>query len=76
MECGHCHCYEYIFVKEPKIYLKELRMEEQTSRMEWLQKVRQSLSLLSLEPIVFLQTFTWGLASVIGQNLIIDKVCR
>ena len=76
MECGHCHCYEYIFVKEPKIYLKELRMEEQTSRTEWLQKIRQSLSLLSLEPIVFLQTFTWGLASVIGQNLIIDKVCR
>ena len=50
--------------------------EQQDARIPWLQKFRQSLSLLSLEPIVFLQTFTWGLASVIGQNLIIDKVCR
>ena len=54
-----------------------LKMEEQqNTRIPWIQKVRQSLSLISLEPIVFLQTFTWGLASVIGQNLIIDKVCR
>ena len=60
----------------PEIHRSPLKMEEQNERITWLQKAKQSISLLSLEPVVFLQTFTWGLASVISQNLIIDKVCR
>jgi len=49
-------------------------MEE--GRRPWVQRARHVMSLLSLEPIVFLQTFTWGLSSVISQNLVIEKVCR
>jgi len=31
---------------------------------------------ITLEPALFLQTFSWGLSMVIGQNLLIDKCCR
>jgi len=42
----------------------------------WGQKMTHMLSLISIEPAIFMQTFTWGLQMVITQNLIIDKVCR
>ena len=45
-------------------------------QMSRWQRVKEALSLVSLEPVIFLQTFTWGLSSVIGQNLIIEKVCH
>ena len=52
-------------------------MEENfTESRTWVHKMKDALSLLSLEPIIFLQTFTWGLGSVIQQNLIIAKVCK
>jgi len=50
--------------------------ENSTESRRWVQKMKDALSLLSLEPIIFLQTFTWGLGSVIQQNLIIAKVCK
>ena len=42
----------------------------------WGQKIVHVLGLISIEPAIFLQTFTWGLQMVITQNLIIEKVCR
>ena len=48
----------------------------ETEQRTKMQKLRDTLSLISLEPMIFLQTFTWGLSSVISQNLIIEKVCR
>ena len=50
--------------------------EDQLESRRWSQRIKHALSLLSLEPIIFLQTFTWGLGSVIQQNLIIAKVCK
>ena len=50
--------------------------ENSTESRTWVHKMKDALSLLSLEPIIFLQTFTWGLGSVIQQNLIIAKVCK
>ena len=41
-----------------------------------IQKLTALVSHLSLEPIIFLHTFTWALGSVIQQNLIIGKVCH
>ena len=32
--------------------------------------------LITVEPAIFLQSFNWGLQSVISQNLMIAKVCR
>jgi len=40
------------------------------------QKMVSLLSLISIEPAIFMQTFTWGLQMVITQNLMIEKVCR
>ena len=42
----------------------------------WGQKVKSALSNISLEPVIFTQAFTYGLSSVISQNLIIEKVCH
>jgi len=42
----------------------------------WCQKVVHVLKLITIEPAIFMQTFTWGLQMVITQNLIIEKVCR
>jgi len=36
---------------------------------------RRSLSLISIEPAIFLGTLGYGLSSIISQNLLIDKVC-
>ena len=51
-------------------------MESAQERRSWYQRLREGLSLVSLEPIIFLNSFTWGLCSVIGQNLLIEKVCH
>ena len=42
----------------------------------WIQKLRGCSEIITIEPAIFLQTFTWGLASVIGQNLLIAKQCH
>lgn len=42
----------------------------------WRQKMAHVLNLISIEPAIFMQTFTWGLQMVITQNLLIEKVCR
>ena len=41
-----------------------------------IQMLMDLVSHLSLEPIIFLHTFTWALGSVIQQNLVIEKVCH
>ena len=38
--------------------------------------MRECLKIITIEPAIFLQTFTWGLGSVIGQNLLIAKQCH
>ena len=40
------------------------------------QKMVSLLTIISIEPAIFMQTFTWGLQMVITQNLMIEKVCR
>eukprot|EP00092_Neocalanus_flemingeri_P016667 GFUD01018030.1.p1 GENE.GFUD01018030.1~~GFUD01018030.1.p1 ORF type:complete len:510 (-),score=61.02 GFUD01018030.1:1014-2492(-) len=45
-------------------------------RDTWGQKMSHALNLITIEPAIFMQTFTWGLQMVITQNLIIEKVCR
>eukprot|EP00088_Acartia_fossae_P028786 TRINITY_DN29620_c0_g2_i1.p1 TRINITY_DN29620_c0_g2~~TRINITY_DN29620_c0_g2_i1.p1 ORF type:complete len:482 (-),score=0.43 TRINITY_DN29620_c0_g2_i1:270-1715(-) len=42
----------------------------------FIQRTRRYLSVITLEPALILLTFSWGLSSVIGQNLIILKSCR
>ena len=41
-----------------------------------IQKLKNMLKQVSLEPIIFLQAIAWGLVPVIQQNLIIGKVCH
>ena len=41
-----------------------------------IQKLKNMLKQVSLEPIIFLQAIAWGLGPVIQQNLIIEKVCH
>ena len=41
-----------------------------------IQKLKNTVKQVSLEPIIFLQAIAWGLVPVIQQNLIIGKVCH
>jgi len=52
-------------------------MEEAGSKWQiWIRRLRECRSVMTIEPVIFLQTFTWGLASVISQNLLIAKQCH
>ena len=42
----------------------------------WSVRIRAGFKIITIEPVIFLQTFTWGLSSVISQNLIIAKQCH
>ena len=46
------------------------------SGQSWTKKMRDCLKIITIEPAIFLQTFTWGLGSVISQNLLIAKECH
>ena len=42
----------------------------------WSWRFREALKIMTIEPVIFLLTFTWGLGSVISQNLLIAKQCH
>ena len=39
----------------------------------WAARLTSIRTIITIEPAIFLQTFTWGLQSVITQNLMISK---
>ena len=44
---------------------------KKTSRL-----MRTFWGIITIEPAIFIQTLSWGLQSVISQNLLIEKCCR
>ena len=52
-----------------------VRMEppDQPDQPGWGARLRSIRNIITIEPAIFLQTFTWGLQSVITQNLMISK---
>ena len=47
-----------------------------TESRSLIQKLKKLVKQISLEPIIFLLSVSWGLGNVIQQNLIIEKVCH